>query len=162
MGHPSHHQQKFPAQQPPSPIPQQYPSLPHSKDNCYEEKEEYQPNCPSQVATSSASAPPPLYTGQRMTFSRDIKQASVVSPVPTAPEAPSQNSKPMRAKALYAFTSDQEGDLSFEAGDVIYVTEKTDSQNDWWTGRLRGQLGSVSKKKGTHFEHIIMRINASF
>jgi hypothetical protein len=139
IAYPSLHQT---AQQPLSPIPQQYRSPPHTKDH-HEEKVQHQPNYPPQAAMASpaytnASAPPPMYAGQRLSFSRDIKTSM-------PPISPSQNSKPMKAKALYAFTGDQEGDLSFEAGDIIYVTEKTDSQNDWWTGRLKGQLGSVSK-----------------
>lgn len=127
-------------QEPPSPIPQQYRSPPHTH---HEEKQQQQPSYPPLQAVASpaftnASAPLPLYAGQQMSFSRDIKG--------TLPTPPSQNSKPMRAKALYAFTGDQEGDLSFKAGDVIYVIEKTDSQNDWWTGQSKGQLGSVSIK----------------
>ncbi|KAI8637082.1 hypothetical protein BD408DRAFT_447933 [Parasitella parasitica] len=37
---------------------------------------------------------------------------------------------------------EQDGDLNFQADDVITVTEKTDSQDDWWTDRLNGQIGS--------------------
>jgi hypothetical protein len=90
------------------------------------------------------AVPPPLYDGQQLSFSRDIKTAIAPPPPP-----PSQSSKPQKAKALYAFTGAQDGDLTFQAGDVITVTDKTESQNDWWTGRLNGQLGSVSIKTKT-------------
>lgn len=34
-----------------------------------------------------------------------------------------------------------EGDLSFAAGDKIQLVKKTDSAEDWWTGKLNGQEG---------------------
>lgn len=34
-----------------------------------------------------------------------------------------------------------DGDLSFSAGDRIELVEKTQSSEDWWTGRLNGQQG---------------------
>ncbi|XP_069462162.1 SH3 domain-containing YSC84-like protein 1 isoform X2 [Ambystoma mexicanum] len=45
------------------------------------------------------------------------------------------------ATALYSFEGQQPGDLSFKAGDKVTVTIKTDSQFDWWEGRIRGQTG---------------------
>ncbi|PQE05113.1 hypothetical protein CJF31_00006091 [Rutstroemia sp. NJR-2017a BVV2] len=36
------------------------------------------------------------------------------------------------AVALYTFDSKQPGDLSFKQGDIIQVTKKTESTNDWW------------------------------
>lgn len=36
------------------------------------------------------------------------------------------------AVALFTFDADQPGDLGFKKGDVITVTKKTDSENDWW------------------------------
>lgn len=36
------------------------------------------------------------------------------------------------AVALFTFDADQPGDLGFKKGDVITVTKKTDSTNDWW------------------------------
>ena len=34
-----------------------------------------------------------------------------------------------------------DGDLSFNAGDRIELIEKTQSAEDWWTGRLNGVKG---------------------
>ncbi|XP_068136474.1 SH3 domain-containing YSC84-like protein 1 [Hyperolius riggenbachi] len=45
------------------------------------------------------------------------------------------------ATAIYPFEGLQPGDLTFQAGDKITVVTKTDSQHDWWEGRLRGELG---------------------
>ncbi|KAM8953225.1 SH3 domain-containing YSC84-like protein 1 [Pelodytes ibericus] len=47
----------------------------------------------------------------------------------------------MIATALYPFEGLQLGDLPFQAGDRITVLTKTDSQYDWWEGRIRGNVG---------------------
>lgn len=36
------------------------------------------------------------------------------------------------AVALFTFDADQPGDLGFKKGDIVQVTKKTDSTNDWW------------------------------
>ncbi|KAH3900495.1 related to Protein YSC84 [Saccharomycodes ludwigii] len=46
-----------------------------------------------------------------------------------------------KAVALYTFKGEQNGDLPFKKGDVITIIKKSDSQNDWWTGRVNGQEG---------------------
>lgn len=43
--------------------------------------------------------------------------------------------------ALYTFKGEQVGDLPFRKGDVITIIKKSNSQNDWWTGRVNGQEG---------------------
>lgn len=43
--------------------------------------------------------------------------------------------------ALYDFSAQADGDLDFKAGDRIEVVERTDSAEDWWTGRLDGRTG---------------------
>lgn len=46
-----------------------------------------------------------------------------------------------RAIALYEFKPVEPGDLGFGKGDIITVTKMSDSVDDWWTGKLRGQQG---------------------
>ncbi|CAA7259976.1 unnamed protein product [Cyclocybe aegerita] len=46
-----------------------------------------------------------------------------------------------RAIALYDFNAVESGDLSFRKGDVIVVTKKSDSVDDWWTGKANGRQG---------------------
>ncbi|KAJ7456629.1 hypothetical protein FB451DRAFT_1353929 [Mycena latifolia] len=46
-----------------------------------------------------------------------------------------------RAIALYDFQAAQPGDLSFSKGDVIVVTKRSESTDDWWTGTLDGRRG---------------------
>ncbi|KAE8604950.1 hypothetical protein XENTR_v10014907 [Xenopus tropicalis] len=45
------------------------------------------------------------------------------------------------ATALYSFEGQHPGDLPFHVGDKITVLTKTDSQYDWWEGKLRGNTG---------------------
>jgi amphiphysin len=43
--------------------------------------------------------------------------------------------------ALYDFSAQADGDLDFKVGDRIEVVERTNSAEDWWTGRLDGRTG---------------------
>ncbi|KAG9314700.1 Las1-like-domain-containing protein [Chiua virens] len=84
--------------------------------------------------------PPPEYD-------HEYDHDTVESPPPhfkTKPEL----SKPLsphegvaRAIALYEFKAVEAGDLSFSRGDVIIVTRKSDSTDDWWKGKLDGKEG---------------------
>ncbi|KAI9270042.1 hypothetical protein EDC94DRAFT_597919 [Helicostylum pulchrum] len=96
----------------------------------------FEGQCMSFTTDIKKTVPAPLFDGQRMSFTREINPSSSSAAAATNP-SPHQ-----KAKALYAYTSEQEGDLSFQPGDVILVTEKTDTQNAWWTGKLCGQSGS--------------------
>lgn len=46
-----------------------------------------------------------------------------------------------KAVALYSFAGEESGDLPFRKGDVVTILKKSDSQNDWWTGRVNGREG---------------------
>ncbi|KAI9665058.1 MAG: hypothetical protein M1821_006506 [Bathelium mastoideum] len=43
--------------------------------------------------------------------------------------------------ALYDYEAQAEGDLSFTAGDVIEIIERSDNDNEWWTGRIGVKSG---------------------
>ncbi|KAH7312310.1 hypothetical protein B0I35DRAFT_356157 [Stachybotrys elegans] len=45
------------------------------------------------------------------------------------------------AIAMFNFDADQPGDLGFKKGEIITVLKKTDSDNDWWTGRIGDRQG---------------------
>jgi len=49
--------------------------------------------------------------------------------------------KSNEAVALFTFDADQSGDLGFKKGDIITVTKKTESANDWWTGTIGTRTG---------------------
>lgn len=40
--------------------------------------------------------------------------------------------------AMYTYESNEQGDLSFQQGDVVVVTRK---EGDWWTGVVGGKTG---------------------
>ncbi|KAI0075986.1 DUF500-domain-containing protein [Panus rudis PR-1116 ss-1] len=46
-----------------------------------------------------------------------------------------------RAIALFDFNAVQPGDLSFKKGQVITVTQMSDTRETWWTGKLEGREG---------------------
>ncbi|RCI10109.1 hypothetical protein L249_8455 [Ophiocordyceps polyrhachis-furcata BCC 54312] len=46
------------------------------------------------------------------------------------------------ALAIFTFDPAQPGDLGFKKGDVIKVTKRTDSDNDWWTGMIGMRRGT--------------------
>ncbi|ODQ58521.1 hypothetical protein WICANDRAFT_34746 [Wickerhamomyces anomalus NRRL Y-366-8] len=54
--------------------------------------------------------------------------------------APSQP-RGSKAIALFSFDGEQSGDLPFRKGDVIQIVKKSDSTDDWWTGRVNGKEG---------------------
>lgn len=53
--------------------------------------------------------------------------------------APKHNSS--QAIALYTFKGEQGGDLPFKKGDVIDILKKSETADDWWTGRCNGSTG---------------------
>lgn len=59
---------------------------------------------------------------------------SARSPQPSSSNAP-------KAVALYSFSGEESGDLPFRKGDVITILKKSESQDDWWTGRVNGREG---------------------
>ncbi|KAH9994379.1 BAR-domain-containing protein [Russula vinacea] len=87
---------------------------------------------------SSHEAPPPPYSSPWSTA------ASAAAGKRAPPPPPPLKPKPARVNyvvALYDFSAQADGDLDFKVGDRIEVIERTDSSEDWWTGRLDGRTG---------------------
>lgn len=119
---------------------------------------------------SSSSPPPPAYSTAAPT--------AYAPPQPAAqPKAPAASGGFSRAPvppptsggdyviALYDFDAQAEGDLSFRKDDKIEVVQRSQDENDWWTGRLRGQTGifpgnSCQTRDYFSFFFINTRINA--
>ena len=57
-------------------------------------------------------------------------------------------SEPKYYKALYWYKSDEPGDLSFEAGEIILVTK---AQRDWW-------IGSIGERTGTFPANYVVEV----
>lgn len=93
---------------------------------------------------SEGSPPPPAYGNNNGTSSLGATPMSYgkqdYSPQPqyySAPDIPPAQ----YVIALYDYTAQAEGDLSFRKDDKIEIIERTADQNDWWTGRLHNQTG---------------------
>ncbi|KAJ2928909.1 hypothetical protein H1R20_g8355, partial [Candolleomyces eurysporus] len=99
---------------------------------------------PPPPPSSSLHAPPPPYTPSASTSSASSVAATKRAPPPPPPLKPKPKPPVPQIKyvtAVYDFDAQADGDLSFRAGDRIELVKKTDSQEDWWTGRLNGQEG---------------------
>lgn len=90
--------------------------------------------------TSSPSAPAAIGTS---TAAAAAAVAAATKRAPPPPPALKPKPKPVvnYVVALFDFAAQAEGDLDFKVGDRIEVIERTDSTEDWWTGRLDGRQG---------------------
>ena len=60
---------------------------------------------------------------------------------PYLQESMRRSSTAKQCRALYPFNAMQPGDLSFKAGDIITIVERTES--GWWEGELNGVRGQM-------------------
>ncbi|OAX43633.1 BAR-domain-containing protein [Rhizopogon vinicolor AM-OR11-026] len=107
---------------------------------------------PSRTATSSftkkapppppgqTAVPPPPYSASA---NGGTSAAATKRPPPPPPVKPKPKPEPAveYVTALYDFDAQADGDLSFKTGDRIEIVTKTESQEDWWTGRVNGMEG---------------------
>lgn len=54
---------------------------------------------------------------------------------------PKPAAAPVYVTAVYGFDAEEEGELSFAAGEQIRLTRRSEQVNDWWEGELRGVRG---------------------
>ncbi|KAI1434192.1 BAR domain-containing protein [Xylaria sp. CBS 124048] len=95
---------------------------------------------------NSADQPPPPYSMAALN-SNPAALASAAAGKPKPPPPPPKP-KPSRlaaavetVTALYDYSAQAEGDLSFRAGDVIEIVSRTQNANEWWTGKIQGRQG---------------------
>ncbi|KAI1350882.1 BAR domain-containing protein [Xylaria sp. FL0043] len=110
-----------------------------------------------QTQTEVAENPPPPYSAAALP-SKSPLSPSLGSPSSAALAAaaagkskpPPPKPKPTRlaattaaetVTALYDYSAQAEGDLSFRAGDVIEIITRTNNENEWWTGKINGRTG---------------------
>uniref|UniRef100_A0AAX7V9R5 Intersectin-1 n=1 Tax=Astatotilapia calliptera TaxID=8154 RepID=A0AAX7V9R5_ASTCA len=91
-----------------------------------------------------------LQTGQRGWFPKSyVKLISATMTAPPASESPPNGKRPSPSPtkpsesgeeyvAMYTYESNEQGDLSFQQGDIVVVTRK---EGDWWTGMVGGKTG---------------------
>ncbi|KAI9787437.1 MAG: hypothetical protein M1816_007485 [Peltula sp. TS41687] len=100
---------------------------------------------PSNRPATFGGGDPPF--GGRSRFGDDYVYSDSKPSRPTAPK-PIFKEKPTarglaanQALALFNFDADQPGDLGFRKGDIITIVKRTNSRNDWWTGRIGEKQG---------------------
>ncbi|POS70438.1 BAR adaptor protein [Diaporthe helianthi] len=101
--------------------------------------------------TQSVENPPPPYSaGPTSPTLTSPKSASLAAAVAAKSKPPPPKPKPSRLSAtpaaetvtaLYDYSAQAEGDLSFHAGDVIEIVTRTQNENEWWIGKLHGKQG---------------------
>jgi len=94
------------------------------------------------TATDAETNPPPPYSpGHNPSLSAIA--AAKPKPPPPKPKPGHLSNAPAAetVTALYDFAAQADGDLSFSAGDVIEIVHRTQNENEWWTGKLRGKQG---------------------
>lgn len=97
-------------------------------------------------ADSSQAAPPPYSPGNSTALS--TVAAAKAKPPPPKPKPKRLTAAPVAetVTALYDYSAQADGDLSFRAGDVIEIVTRTQNENEWWSGRLNGKEGQFPGK----------------
>ncbi|KAI1738025.1 BAR domain-containing protein [Xylaria scruposa] len=98
-----------------------------------------------QTQSESTENPPPPYSSVGSPNPSALAAAAAGKPKPPPPKP-----KPSRlagaaavetVTALYDYSAQAEGDLSFRAGDIIEIVNRTQNDNEWWTGKVNGKQG---------------------
>ncbi|EAT76534.2 hypothetical protein SNOG_16162 [Parastagonospora nodorum SN15] len=107
--------------------------------------------------SSETDAPPPPYSpGPAAATLGDVKSPALstgswgsvakskgAAPPPPKPKPSRLSGAPAveHVTALYDYEAQAEGDLSFLTGDVIEIVSRTQNDNEWWIGKVRGKQG---------------------
>ncbi|KAG9063188.1 hypothetical protein KI688_004789 [Linnemannia hyalina] len=94
---------------------------------------------PSISGTISGTAAAAATSHAVNSFNATLNQKK--GPPPPIPKRIGVSGGAKMAVALYNYDAQQAGDLSFRKDDHIEIIEKSNSANDWWTGRLNGKQG---------------------
>lgn len=94
--------------------------------------------------------PPPYSAGLKSPPLTSPKPGSLAAVAAAKAKPPPPKPKPSRLSgvpaaetvtALYDYSAQAEGDLSFRAGDTIEIVTRTQNDNEWWVGKLHGKSG---------------------
>jgi amphiphysin len=108
------------------------------------------PPPPYSPAASSPLSPPPSaglggFGGSSLTTAAKAKGPA---PPPPKPKPARLSGQPAveTVTALYDYEAQAEGDLSFTTGDVIEIVQRTNNENEWWSGKVNGRQGQFPGK----------------
>ena len=94
--------------------------------------------------------PPPPYSppGLSSPTSPSLAAAAKSKPPPPKPKPSKLVGAPAAetVTALYDYEAQAAGDLSFSAGEVIEIIQRTQNENEWWTGKVGGRQGQFPGK----------------
>jgi amphiphysin len=94
----------------------------------------------SSYGRTGAAAPPPYSAATSASTSSFASGKK--APPPPPPLKPKPGAPPKQfCTAIFDYEAQAEGDLSFSAGERIEIVERTDSADDWWTGKVNGRQG---------------------
>ncbi|KAK7058358.1 hypothetical protein VNI00_001992 [Paramarasmius palmivorus] len=96
---------------------------------------------PSSISRSSTTSNPFDDLDHDFTATTQRSATPHITPKPELMKPLAAHEGVGRAIALYDFKGVEPGDLSFNKGDVITITEKSDSIDDWWTGKVGAAKG---------------------
>jgi len=101
------------------------------------------PPPPSSSSFAAASAAPTPYSPANSSSAGTTSSSTGAKrPPPPIPSAkPKLKPAPQYVVALYDFAAQADGDLSFNVGDRIEIVKRTQTADDWWTGRVNGREG---------------------
>jgi amphiphysin len=117
---------------------------------------QHNPKASDGAADGAAEPPPPSYTaatGEPHDYAASAKAKP--SPPPPKPK-PARFSGAETVTALYDYEAQAHDDLSFSAGDVIEIVQRTDNQNEWWTGKTEGRQGQFPGRFLTLYSLVIL------
>jgi amphiphysin len=104
-------------------------------------------------ASDGVDNPPPPYSAAAAAGSSTISASSMAAAAKGKPAPPPPKPKPSQFRApvetvtaLYDYEAQAHGDLSFSAGEVIEIVQRTNNQNEWWTGKVGGREGQFPGK----------------
>ncbi|WFD25785.1 hypothetical protein MNAN1_000751 [Malassezia nana] len=64
--------------------------------------------------------------------------------------------------AIHDFTAEKPTDLSFQRGDIIRVTHRTNKSSDWWTGELVAQFSDEPNPSGQYVMLLTSRFPSNY
>jgi amphiphysin len=116
----------------------------------------------SSISEETETPPPPYSAGpsgpvgdvKSPTLSQgswgSVAKAKGAAPPPPKPKPSRLSGIPAHetVTALYDYEAQAEGDLSFSAGDVIEIVSRTQNDNEWWIGKVRGKQGQFPGRFG--------------
>ncbi|XP_069000257.1 intersectin-1 isoform X2 [Embiotoca jacksoni] len=94
------------------------------------------------LISATMTAPPAVAAAAVAARSKNTSESGVSESPPNGKRPSPSPTKPSESGeeyvAMYTYESSEQGDLSFQQGDVVMVTRK---EGDWWTGMVAGKTG---------------------